>query len=398
MTVPLYDQLQAHKPELGREGNRGLWFERFYDQYGSRNWDILKPDTHHTDIGNSHWLLKHFNNKKVGNSKALAHQSWMQMRLTKSLKGQSHVFKASWHFVTGMGNPHPVENGFAWHPTLGVPYLTGAAVKGLVRTYIENYLDDNNPENPNKKQLLLQWFGSDDKDSRKQECDSRAGELIFFDALPIEPVTLAVDVMTPHMGKWYEKGGKQDSAITSEAVPADWHDPVPVSFLVAKDITLLFSFAIREYPGQRPSSINLDEVANVLQRVLRHEGAGGKTATGYGGMQQASKALDDLHQKIAKAEADKQAQIQQQVERQAKEAALQQMHPIEREIAEFSTTPDAIKALEANQWSEINQKTAAQFLKARMQQEGIWREESKAKNPSKDKDYQRTQVVLKYLL
>ena len=34
--------------------------------------------------------------------------------------------------VTGMGNPHPLESGFTWHPTLGMPYLPGSAV-GLVR-------------------------------------------------------------------------------------------------------------------------------------------------------------------------------------------------------------------------------------------------------------------------
>jgi CRISPR-associated protein Cmr6 len=34
-----------------------------------------------------------------------------------------------------------VENGFLWHPTLGVPYLPGAAVKGLVRAYVEHWDD-----------------------------------------------------------------------------------------------------------------------------------------------------------------------------------------------------------------------------------------------------------------
>lgn len=284
MTTPLYSGCE--KPaNCDKGGNLGLWFERFFDQYNEhRNWEVLKPTTNNNQMGNAYWLLKHFNGEKAGNTDKLASHAKAQMQLAASLQGQSHVFKASWHFVTGMGNPHPVENGFAWHPTLGVPYLTGAAVKGLVRSYIENYLDTDNPDNPDKKKLLLQWFGSDHKNPKEQTYDSQAGELIFFDALPIKPVTLGVDIMTPHMGKWYEQGGTNPNQPST--IPADWHDPVPVSFLVAKEVTLLFSFASRQYPnadGKRPA-IDLADVADVLNRALEQAGAGGKTATGYGGM------------------------------------------------------------------------------------------------------------------
>ncbi|WP_028490530.1 type III-B CRISPR module RAMP protein Cmr6 [Thiothrix lacustris] len=297
MTAPLY--ANCDKPtNCDKDGNLGLWFERFFDQYDDhRHWEVLKPTTHNHQMGNAYWLLKHFSNKKVGDAKQLASHAQAQMKLADSLQGKSHAFKASWHFVTGMGNPHPVENGFAWHPTLGVPYLTGAAVKGLVRSYIENWLDDTQE---NKQQLLLQWFGSTDKNPSADGYASQAGELVFFDALPISPVTLVVDIMTPHMGKWYEKGGTDQAAGTAEAVPADWHDPVPVSFLAAQDITLQFSFALRQYPntGKRPA-IELADVMDVLERALEQTGAGGKTATGYGGMidpekqQQQVKALQE---------------------------------------------------------------------------------------------------------
>lgn len=276
MTAPLYSD---HQKPNRCEGNQGLWFERFFDQYNDQQqWANPKPDTK----ANSTWLQTF---KKAGDDKQLATHTQAQMQLAASLQGQSHVFKASWHFVTGMGNPHPVENGLAWHPTLGVPYLTGAAVKGVVRSYIENYLDDK-PEN--RQKLLLDWFGSDHKDPAKQVYDNQAGNLIFFDALPIKPVTLGVDIMTPHMGKWYEKGGNiTDVTRQFDAVPADWHEPIPVSFLVAKEVTLLFSFALRQYPdanSKRPA-IDLADVEDVLNRALEQAGAGGKTATGYGGMQ-----------------------------------------------------------------------------------------------------------------
>ena len=280
MTAPLYNKLQTEKPMVTQQGNQGLWFERFFDQYNTlKNWEVGTEKTR--------WLSIHFNNKKVGDDKRLTSHAQAQTQLAESLQGKNLVFKASWHFVTGMGNPHPVENGFAWHPTLGVPYLTGAAVKGLVRTFIETQLDETDSENPDKKKLLLQWFGSTDKDPMSEGYQAQVGELIFFDALPIEPVTLGVDIMTPHMGKWYEKGGTDQAAGTAEAVPADWHDPVPVSFLVAKDITLLFSFAIRPHPPTKQEpfrQLDLAEVEQALTAVLEQMGAGGKTATGYGGM------------------------------------------------------------------------------------------------------------------
>lgn len=388
MTVPLYNNCE--KPsQCDKDGNRGLWFERFFDQYNERaNWEVGTEKTR--------WLSEHFNNKKVGDDKQLAAHAQAQMQLAKSLQGQSHVFKSSWHFVTGMGNPHPVENGFAWHPTLGVPYLTGAAVKGLVRSYIENYLDDTSE---NRQKLLFDWFGSDHKDPVQQVYDSQAGNLIFFDALPVKPVTLGVDIMTPHMGKWYEKGGTDQAAGTAEAVPADWHDPVPVAFLVAKEISLLFSFALRPYPDadkKRPE-IDLADVADVLNRTLEQAGAGGKTATGYGGMQDDPKTLQDLNTTIAKQAKDREDQKRQATENAAREAILAEMNPIERAIIEFSSVADAIKVLESDQWSGEEKAQAAQFLKVRMQQENIWKESTTAKKPDKDKDFKRTQTVMKFL-
>lgn len=294
MSAPLYKDINSPRQ---CDGNYGLWFDRFFDQYNDRDWSVLKPSTNDNQQGNTYWLTKYFggekNVEKIGDADELKHQCNAQKSVASLLDGQSLVFKSFGHFVTGMGSPHPVENGFAWHPTLGVPYLTGAAVKGLVRSYIEtNLREDTESGNPEKKQLLLDWFGSNDKDPTVSGYESKSGELIFFDALPVEPVTLGVDVMTPHMGKWYEKGGSEPNK--PETVPADWHDPVPVSFLVAKDITLQFSFGFRQYDnkGEDRSEIDLNDVSEVLERVLGEMGAGAKTATGYGGMFDEQKLKD----------------------------------------------------------------------------------------------------------
>ena len=36
-------------------------------------------------------------------------------------------------FTTGLGNEHPLENGFAFFNPYGLPYLAGSGVKGVLR-------------------------------------------------------------------------------------------------------------------------------------------------------------------------------------------------------------------------------------------------------------------------
>ena len=304
MSLPLYDVVQQTPPALTSDSHHGLWFDRFFNQYEA-GFSIAKSKKIEgkDQSPRAFWLIESFvkNKQSIGNVTALTHYFNQQNQLIEALNGQKQAFKASWHFVTGMGNPHPVENGFAWHPTLGVPYLTGAAVKGLIRAYIENHLD---ADDKSKKELLLNWFGSTSKQPNDKDYQAQGGTLIFFDALPTQPVTLGVDIMTPHMGDWYADGAKAQKVGTPDAVPADWHDPVPVTFLVAKEITLLFSFALRPTaPPQDKAAIKLDDVAYVLEQALQYAGAGAKTATGYGQMQSLA-ALETMKQQATLQDAE----------------------------------------------------------------------------------------------
>ena len=121
MIAPLYKANNVPK-SCEQKGNKGLWFDRFYDQFDeNKNWELLKPSHNQEKQGNSHWLIKHFQNKKVGDETQLEMHATQQNELAISLQGESMIFTSDWHLVTGMGNPHPVDNGFAWHPTLGVP-------------------------------------------------------------------------------------------------------------------------------------------------------------------------------------------------------------------------------------------------------------------------------------
>lgn len=288
MNAPLYHNNQ-HPDSIEADAHRGLWFERFYNQYDANNdWKVIKPANKQTTQGNAYWLQTHFAGKKAGNPDQLSRYCTTQAQLSTTLSGTNSLYEADWHFVTGIGNPHAIENGFAWHASLGVPYLTGAAVKGIIRSYLENNLDDSQE---NLEKLLLNWFGSTSKNPNSQGYESQTGNLIFFDAIPTEPVTLGVDIMTPHMGKWYSDGGKDKSVGKPDAVPADWHDPIPLAFLSAHHITLQFSVALSPR-AQKNSGIDLDDVSQVLTAALDNAGAGAKTSTGYGGFKRSTDAED----------------------------------------------------------------------------------------------------------
>ena len=289
MAAPLHTSVQFLGSRLqGKEMgfHKGLWFERFFNKY-DHEWQLADQDK-------TNWIDSV--SGMAGDSKQLENFAASQQKLIQRLSGTSQVFETNWNFITGMGNAHPVENGFSWHPTLGTPYLSGASVKGLVREWIENW---SGLENEELREASLDWFGSESKNSNEQTKDNRAGSIIFFDAIPYEPVSLGCDIMTPHMKDWYAKGGNiTDVTRDSSAVPADWHDPVPVPFLVVKKAKFLFSVAARTEEAKEA----IPQVMEVLSYALECLGAGAKTAAGYGRMTPDEKANAKM-QKAQKATA-----------------------------------------------------------------------------------------------
>lgn len=312
MTLPLYQCNDT--PALGSEGNRGLWYTRFFDRY-LNDWSLPKDDE-----GKKDWVVT--NAKMTGDSQMLQAQALRQLRLVAALGGQTAVYSSEWHFATGLGLPHPVENGLTWHPTLGIPYLAGSGVKGLTRAWVEVW--DESLDEAARKARLRDWFGSDDP--QKPE-DFRTGRFIFFDAIPTEPVRLAADVMTPHMDKWYEQGQDiRKPSAEPKRVPADWHDPVPVPFLVTRNTHLLFSIAPRrpEYADELPL------VLEALESALAWLGAGAKTAAGYGRMERNQTATANLESALDNAR------------RQAEMAALS---PEQQELIRLREAFDVARAV-----------------------------------------------------
>ncbi|MGB7651075.1 MAG: type III-B CRISPR module RAMP protein Cmr6 [Gallionella sp.] len=285
--LPLYKEAKL-AGNLKDDAHRGLWWSRFFNKFG---FDFSKPD-----VGGKGEFISEICKKDCGDADELTANALRQVSLCTALGGVHSCYQTQGRFVTGMGNDHPTENGFTWHPTLGVPYLPASSVKGLVRGWLEwqwgaeALKKDGDAQ---KRKQLLQWFGSEHKDPREQLAEHQAGWFIFFDALPTAPVTLAADVMTPHYGKWYEQGGDETKNTNADSVPADWHSPVPVTFLTVKKATFQFGIAVRaglKANDQTAAKTALHEVMAVLQDALEWAGAGAKTATGYGRMEVDEKA------------------------------------------------------------------------------------------------------------
>lgn len=147
LTKEARDLFHANKNTLDK-ANKGLLFERFFDGY--------LPD----------FTVEQGNNAEdlstlvgvCGNNQELADAASRRVQLTSSLGGEFGVFKTDWHFVSGMGNAHPVENGFTWHPVYGTPYLPGSSVKGLLRAWMEVWANAEQAEE-DRTHLIHAWFG-----------------------------------------------------------------------------------------------------------------------------------------------------------------------------------------------------------------------------------------------
>jgi CRISPR-associated protein Cmr6 len=242
---PLYRNLSCATLQLGT-GNAGLWYDKLCDRW-SDDWTLFGDDERKVA-----WI-ETVTRQRVGIEPLLAESTARVLRLTQAKSGVFGVFVTESRFVTGLGRSHPVENGFAWHPALGVPYLPGSSVKGMVRAWAER---DAEPRPA--RSHVDKIFGS----------AGTAGQVVFIDAIPVAPVQLEADVMTPHFASW-----------SPQEPPGDWSGPVPVPFLVTANETA-FAFSIL------PASVTADgavkEAFGWLRAALAEAGAGAKTSVGYG--------------------------------------------------------------------------------------------------------------------
>jgi CRISPR-associated protein Cmr6 len=350
---PLYDR----GADARNEGHAGLYYDKFFSHWlkEGETWSLKSKGERNPK---QEWI-NGITKRSVGDGDLLSEYRGRVWQLVMARGGQVWVYKTEERLVTGTGRSHPVENGFVWHPTLGVPYLPGSSIKGLI-----GQLDRENV------------LGS----------KTRVGRVICLDAVPTCPVRLEADVMTPHYSPW-----------SADNPPGDWRSPTPIPFLTAAP-GLEFQFAV--FPRAKHDSDAMATVGHWLEEALTEMGAGAKTAVGYGRMNLVPEErvpwLKDLKRE---AELVLKSLLEQQ--------RLARMDPLDRELEEIasqSKDPNIkpwvlwLRELERGKWPDPNwAKSVAQRIRAEMEAEGSWRPQTRSKNPAKDHGHQNTLVVMKHL-
>ena len=181
-----------------------------------------------------------------------------------------------------------LENaGTCLHAVYGFTYLPGTGLKGMARAYSETVWLK---EQPNKITAWLQiekifgWapvdrlspgksYRPDNLPEQAQGRESSTGALVFHDGWPESWPKLAIDIVTPHHGDYY-------GAKTSP--PDDTGSPIPSYFIAVRpEAVFHFSISARHTENQELTDLAM----SWLLGALAANGAGGKTASGYGRFQ-----------------------------------------------------------------------------------------------------------------
>jgi CRISPR-associated protein Cmr6 len=247
-------------------------------------------------------------------------------------------------FTTGLGNEHPLENGFAFLNPYGLPYLAGSGVKGVLRQAARELVSGEWGEAKGwTKDAITGLFGLESEDGDQKH---HRGALSFWDVLPAMPGDrLQVEVMTPHQSHYYQP--PKDTKPGARPSPHDSGQPNPIHFLTVPPGSRM-AFHVRcDEPFLRrhdlPEARALADGGRwreLLQAAFTHAfdwlGFGAKTAVGYGAMQ-----IDRAEQaKREQAQAERQAQAKAQAE-QARRATLS---PEDRAWAEAEPVIAAFRA------------------------------------------------------
>lgn len=236
-------------------------------------------------------------------------------------------------FTTGLGNEHPLENGFAFLNPYGLPYLPGSGIKGVLRQAARELasgqwgdtcgwteeLIHQPPWSDGRKidlSVLDALFGRETEDGSS---DHVRGALSFWDALPQIPGdSLSVDIMTPHQSHYYQQ--KNDKKSGSSTSAHDSGAPTPISFLTLPPGTH-FTFHVRcdmaHLEWLAPDLAHNQRWQTLLTAAFEHAfewlGFGAKTAVGYGAMQsqaQVERARERARQQAEKARELEKAEAQ----------------------------------------------------------------------------------------
>ncbi|HHY63012.1 MAG: type III-B CRISPR module RAMP protein Cmr6 [Bacillota bacterium] len=299
--LPLYKDAEEWLQHR-QDSNLGLEYDKYIDEW-SKTGDAEGVRVSMDPKGKQRFYARFATSPGNYCSSLLRDYRERRYRLLWELGGKVVRARTVWRFVSGLGASHPLEAGFIWHRTLGVPYLPSSSVKGMVRAWLTHWLggaDDVAAERARARAAEL--FGDTETVGM--------GRLMFFDAVPETPPRLEMDIMNPHYGPYYSDPQKN--------LPGDYYSPVPVNFLVVP-AGQWFEFTLAP-ADPRCTEDDLAEGIELLQKALEVIGCGAKTAVGYG---------------VFESFQDKTDEVFAEFRRQEENAELEKLSPLERKLREL---------------------------------------------------------------
>lgn len=254
-------------------------------------------------------------------------------------------------FATGLGNEHPLENGFAFVNPYGLPYLPGSGCKGVLRQAARELARGDWGDTQGWSEPAIQALFGSDQDLRNEDAQALRGALCIWDVLPQIKGKLTVEIMTPHFSHYYQprnepepRGNAQrrgpapgrgndpqrDRNQQGEAAVVSPHEsgqPNPIPFLtVPPGSEFCFHFTCNSsLLGRTAPELADGRWRELLRAAALHAfewlGFGAKTAVGYGAMQVDADSEKRFEGAQAKAREER-VQAQLASERQARLAAM----------------------------------------------------------------------------
>lgn len=289
-------------------------------------------------------------------------------------------------FATGLGNEHPLENGFAFLNPYGLPYLPGSGVKGVLRQAARELKSGEWGDKQGwTDAAITALFGREGQDG---DTEHQRGALSFWDVIPqIKGDHLDVEIMTPHQSHYYQDGES----------PHESGQPNPISFLtVPPGSGFLFHVQCNVPFLKRlaPELAQDDQWQELLRAAFEHAfdwcGFGAKTAVGYGAME-----IDHKRQ---------QEKAEQKAE-QEKQERMDAMSPVDRFITETieknqGNNPGALlfNSIKAGEWENPeDRKRIAEQIKTLWEEEKRWQPDFSGSNKKKVQQKEKCLSVVQWL-
>ncbi|MCL4745048.1 MAG: type III-B CRISPR module RAMP protein Cmr6 [Burkholderiaceae bacterium] len=291
----------------------------------------------------------------------VARQRWLAAARAGSGATAHFAARSTAPFATGLGNEHPLENGFSFLAPYGIPYLAGSGVKGVLRSAACELVSgdwgastdwatavdsDASASASDPVSVIEVLFGSGERGSHL----AQRGVLEFWDVIPkLAGDRLAVEVMTPHQGHYYH----------GNASPHDSGSPIPIFFLTVPSGSEFGFHVVCDAP--RLSALAPALAANarwkgLLREAFEHAfswlGFGAKTAVGYGAM------APDPERESAYEMAQRRAavELQETMRRSAQSAA---MNRIDEFVAEIRARAESLRGTKDRPNTAWHQKAQA---------------------------------------